>query len=126
MSARKKPGPSRKLADEYRKHRVSVYLTDDEFKCVSDALMLQTNAHKFSIGRAMSDNFRRAATHQEPAKLPAPALNIEAWQELARLAANINQLSKHANSGRVTGVNSGQLDAIYVEIQRLRSALVGA
>lgn len=126
VTHKKKPGPKPKAAEEYRLHRVSVYLTDDEYQSVSESLQLETNTHKFSLGRAMADHFRRAATHQGPAQLPAPALNIEAWQELARLASNINQLAKSANSGRVTGVNSGQLDAIYREIQALRSALVGA
>jgi hypothetical protein len=42
---------------------------------------------------------------------PVPTFNLEAWQDLARAAANLNQIAAHLNGG-------GQLD-----LPRLRAAL---
>lgn len=121
----KKTGPKPKPAAEYRSHRVSIYLTDDEFDHVHDVLKLETSTHNSTVGRAMADHFRRSSAHQEPAKLPAPAVNLVAWQELARLAGNLNQLAKNANSGRITGINSQQIDDLAAAVEVLRNDLLG-
>lgn len=65
-----------------------------------------------------------ALTRRLPAP-PVPAINIEQYAELARLAANLNQLARHANVGRVVNVNTELLESTAAEVQRLRLALLG-
>ena len=56
--------------------------------------------------------------HNAPA--PVPAINLDAWRQLARAAANLNQLAYAVNSGRVP-----ELSSIRAELATFRSALVG-
>jgi hypothetical protein len=65
-----------------------------------------------------------ALTRRLPAP-PVPAINVEQYAELARLAANFNQLSRHANNGRVIHMDNELLKTALVEVQRLRQALLG-
>ncbi len=61
-------------------------------------------------------------------RLPAPpvdAINREQYVELARLAANLNQLTHLANMGRNVTVADGLLERLLAETQRLRRALLG-
>ena len=66
-------------------------------------------------------------------RAPVPARNRQAWAELARSAANINQLARHLNERRVTG-RAGTVDAavlraelshMYGHISALRRFLAG-
>lgn len=52
---------------------------------------------------------------------PIPAINSEAWVELARCASNLNQIARFLNSG-------GQLDVdgLQSDLNELRAALIGA
>jgi len=81
---------------------------------------------------------RAAAMQMKPAqwlrtaaltrRLPAPpvaAINRAQYVELARLAANLNQLAHLANMGKNVTVASGLLERLLVETQRLRQALLG-
>ncbi|WP_148416865.1 plasmid mobilization protein [Haloferax sp. KTX1] len=56
---------------------------------------------------------------------PVPAANREQYAELARLAANLNQLAKAANEGQPVSVETGMLQEVHAEVQRLRLALLG-
>ena len=60
-----------------------------------------------------------------------PAINVEAWRDLARAMANINQLAAHLNGGgrfdeRGTARIGDALDALREEVRALRLALLGA
>lgn len=59
-----------------------------------------------------------------------PAINREAYTELARLAGNLNQLMRHINSDKSVVVNGQQLgtglEKLRAEVQALRAALLGA
>ena len=81
---------------------------------------------------------RSVAMHMKPAqwlrvaaltrRLPSPpvaAINREQYVELARLAANLNQLTHLANMGRNVTVADGLLQRLLIETQRLRRALLG-
>ena len=81
---------------------------------------------------------RAAAMHMKPAqwlraaaltrRLPSPpvaAINRAQYVELARLAANLNQLTHLANMGRNVTVAEGLLVRLLAETQRLRQALLG-
>lgn len=66
--------------------------------------------------------FRRAAR----LRVRVPELNREAWAELARTAANLNQLSHAANAGRI--ISSEELAPVLVDlgeqVAALRSQLI--
>lgn len=81
---------------------------------------------------------RSAAMHMKPAqwlraaaltrRLPSPpvdAINRAQYVELARLAANLNQLTHLANMGRNVTVADGLLVRLLAETRRLRLALLG-
>lgn len=81
---------------------------------------------------------RAAQMHMSPARwlrdaaltrrLPSPpvaAINREQYVELARLAANLNQLTHMANEGRNVTIANGLLECLVVETRRLRQALLG-
>jgi hypothetical protein len=60
-------------------------------------------------------------------RLPSPpvaAINREQYAELARLAANLNQLGRLANEGRHVTVADGLLARMAIEAKRLRLALL--
>ena len=70
---------------------------------------------------------RRLPLAQKP---PVPAVNREQYIELARMAANINQLAHAANEkrgflGGSVKVDSDLLEQVRAELVRLRLALLG-
>ncbi len=59
-----------------------------------------------------------------------PEVNREAWAELARTTANVNQIAAHLNGGgrfdeRGTPRVAQTLDAVRGELGRLRAVLIG-
>jgi Bacterial mobilisation protein (MobC). len=52
---------------------------------------------------------------------PIPAINVEAWQELSRVASNLNQIAHFLNSG-----GRLDIDGLQSDLNELRSALIGA
>ena len=61
-------------------------------------------------------------------RLPSPpvaAINREQYAELARLAANLNQLARLANEGGRVKVADALLMRMTLEAKRLRLALLG-
>jgi hypothetical protein len=53
---------------------------------------------------------------------PAPAINREAWAELARAAGNLNQLARHLNAGGF--MHDGP--ELAAELEKFRAALIAA
>lgn len=104
-----KRGP-RPLPDrERRDHCVSVRLNAAELAQLDDV------RGRFQRGEWL----RIAALDQLPPSIPA--INRDAWLELARAAANLNQLAKHINQrGDADPVRIG------VELGAFRRALLGA
>lgn len=102
------------------------------------AVRTATIGVRVSAGEYAALRMKAAQMHMTPAqwlreaalarRLPAPpvaAINREQYAELARLAANLNQLAHLANeSGRVT-VADGLLARVASETRRLRLALLG-
>lgn len=81
---------------------------------------------------------RANAMHMKPAewmrtaalsrRLPPPpvaAINRAQYVELARLAANLNQLTRLANEGQRVIIANGLLAQLLSETQRLRLSLLG-
>jgi hypothetical protein len=84
---KRRHGPAPKAAHELRQHSVSCRLTDAELA------LLDSRRGKVSRGEWL----RRAAFGQPPRIVPE--LNKAAWSDLARVSANLNQLTRGINSG---------------------------
>lgn len=72
--------------------------------------------------------YLRAAGLGQPRQPVVPPVNWTAWEALARTAANLNQITHHANSGLVT--DGAQVVVVVAELREqvaaLRLALIGA
>ncbi len=69
---------------------------------------------------------REAALTRRLPSPPVSAINREQYAELARLAANLNQLTRLANEGDRVTVAPALLAKIKSELSRLRLKLIGA
>ncbi|MFQ2462479.1 plasmid mobilization protein [Aeromonas caviae] len=94
--------------DQKRKHGITCRLTDDELAHV-DRLRGQMTAGEW---------IRTAALSQPPRIVPE--INIAAWQELARAAANLNQLARLAHQQALG------LPELSAGLAAFRVALLGA
>lgn len=68
---------------------------------------------------------REAALSRRLPSPPVPAINVAEYGQLARLSANLNQLTRLAHEGRVTGLDEAVLQQLGEEVSRLRLALLG-
>jgi hypothetical protein len=93
---------------------------------------------RVSTGEYAALRERAAALHMTPSewlrtaalsrRLPPPpvaAINRAQYVELARLAANLNQLTRLANEGQRVTIANGLLAQLLSETQRLRLSLLG-
>jgi len=69
--------------------------------------------------------------HAEPTRAGLRALHARMYGELARTAANLNQIAHHLNEGHILGATGTEelarvVDDLYREVHALRRALVGA
>ena len=78
------------------------------------------------MGMAPAQWLRSAALSRRLPSPPVPPINREQYAELARLAANLNQLTRLANEGRPVTVADALLQRLAGEVGRLRLALIGA
>ena len=69
---------------------------------------------------------REAALTRRLPSPPVSAINREQYAELARLAANLNQLTRLANEGDRVTVATALLAKLQTELSRLRLELIGA
>jgi len=69
---------------------------------------------------------REAALTRRLPSPPVSAINREQYAELARLAANLNQLTRLANEGDRVTVATALLTKLKTELSRLRLELIGA
>lgn len=78
------------------------------------------------MGMPPAQWLREAALSRRLPSPPVPPINREQYAELARLAANLNQLTRLANEGRSITVADALLQRLAGEVGRLRLALIGA
>ena len=86
---RRRRGPQPLPAGEKRRHAVSVRLNATE--------LAKLDGQRSPIKMQRGEYLRAAALHRLPPTIPA--INREAWTELAREAVNLNQLAKYLNQG---------------------------
>lgn len=77
------------------------------------------------LGLTPAHYLREAALKRRLPDPPVPAVNREQYAELARLAANLNQLTRLANEGASVTVTEAHLQRLAGEVNRLRLALIG-
>jgi len=105
----------------------------------SDAVRLATIGVRVSAAEYAALRVKAEAMAMTPAqwlreaaltrRLPSPpvsAINREQYAELARLAANLNQLTRLANEGDRVTVAIALLAKLQSEVSRLRLELIGA
>ena len=68
---------------------------------------------------------RQAALSRRLPSPPVPAINRKQYAELARLSANLNQLTRLANGGQGVTVDTARLQRLSIEVGQLRLALWG-
>lgn len=92
---------------------------------VSDSELAVLRAKAVQMGMKPADWLRHAALSRRLPSAPAPEINRIQYAELARLASNLNQLTKAANQGQNVIVNDDLLTKVQAEVGILRLALLG-
>lgn len=109
--------PNQFLNSQNLRKRLDIYVNDDELVVIKGKARLAMMPVSLYI--------RRTAMNQR-IDGPPPAENINRWRQLAPLAANINQIAKACNAGRVTEEIYPALTELAEELRQLRLELVGA
>ena len=102
--------------DERRNHRVEFWLNDAEF---ADLIYLceQSGMSKGELVRSL--------IFKKPIRwMKIPAINRQAYAELGRIGANVNQLSRSANTYGYSD-QAGELAELHQIIQQIRRELLG-
>lgn len=108
---KKKRGP-RPNPKTKRTNRVSVYFSDSEYEVIID---------KVGNKKLISDFLRNLGLGKKASRVVIPEINSKAYSELARTAANLNQVAKAINTGE-----SVDIDQIEKILKELRFAIIGA
>lgn len=107
---RRRRGPAPLDAADKRRHSVSVRLNDAE--------LARLDALRETVRMQRGEYLRAAALHRLPPSIPA--VNRRAWAELARTAANLNQLARRLNAGEAL-----ELAEVRAAVDDLRRRLIG-
>jgi len=109
-------------AHERRTHLVGVF--------VNEAELTELRRRGDATGIAdLATYVRRAVLAQRPPRGVVPAVNVAAYQDLARTAANLNQVTRHLNEGgRLDATGTARLadvlDRLTAQVRALRLALM--
>ena len=112
-----KYGRPKLSVEALRKHRIGVRVSPVEFaelKAKAKVLAIKPGAY-----------LRMSALDRRLPSPPVPAANRELYSELARLAANLNQLAHSTNAGNTIIVDDDLLTDTFAELRQLRLALLG-
>ncbi len=107
---------------ERRTHLVGVF--------VNEAELTELRRRGDATGMAdLATYVRRAVLAQRPPRGVVPAVNVAAYQDLARTAANLNQVTRHLNEGgRLDATGTARLadvlDRLTAQVRALRLALM--
>lgn len=100
------------MPDDLRKSRVSVYFSPRE--------LAELDARRGGFGRG--EWLRSAGLGTLPRTVPQ--VNLEAYRELGRIGANLNQHQRAINEGRAVG-STTLLDELLETVKKLRLELRG-
>ena len=122
LSAKPRPkrrgGRPRGSPDALRTATIGVRVSAGEYS----ALRLKADAMAMSPAQWL----REAALTRRLPSPPVSEINREQYAELARLSANLNQLTRLANEGDRVTVAVALLAKLQAEVSRLRLELIGA
>jgi len=107
---RSRRGPVPLGAEAKRGHTVSVRLNPAELALLDD--------RRAGVRMQRGEYLRSAALHALPPTVPE--VNRAAWVELARTAANLNQIAHRMNAGHEVA-----FDEVRATVQALRDDLIG-
>jgi hypothetical protein len=110
---KKKTGPKPKSKSELRQHAITCRVTDAELEHIEK-----------SKGGMTKGEFIRTAALKKQMPRPVSEINIKQWNELAKLANNINQLARVANANKQVKYNDF-FNKLYKQIQKTRKELIG-
>jgi len=110
-SKRRRRGPSPLDPTEKRRHTISVRLNDIE--------LAMLDSRREGVRMQRGEYLRAAALHRIPPTIPK--INREAWVDLARTAANLNQIAYRLNAGDALP----SLADIRVTLEAFRRDLIG-
>jgi len=93
------------------------------FKCTAEemekleklAAEYQTTVGEFSRAKALGSRMPKVPVHK---------INVEKYQELSRLASNLNQLMRAVNKGKINNIDNDFVKKIYEEVSALRGNLI--
>ena len=106
------------LPDEQRRSiRKEVWLSPVE--------LADLKARAAAVGITPGEYMRRAITHAPMPLPPVPQVNLVAWRELARLAANSNQYQLAVNKGLAYAWQPDSIPDLLDAIREVRLALLG-
>jgi hypothetical protein len=108
-------GPEPRPAEDLRKIRISVFLTEQESN------KIRQTANSFNINP--SAYIRIAILSKTPRQIPE--INRKAWASLARVVGNLNQYQAAINEGRASGYPLEVLSELREMVQELRRDLLG-
>ena len=119
-SRRRRRGPVPLDAADRRGHTVSARLNDAE--------LVLLDSQREAVQMQRGEYLRAAALHRLPPIIPA--VNREQWLELARAAANLNQIARHLNEGwqgdgERIGKVLAELACCLRLVGRVRNGLIG-
>lgn len=97
---KRRRGPAPTPEQQKRKKRISVYLTDVEYS----ELLSRVN-HKDDLAPYMR---AQAFAGKTPYSVKVPEINLQAYAELARAAANLNQIARSLNEGSPVDISTLQ------------------
>ena len=84
---------------------------------------LRTRAEQ--MGLTPAQFLRHTALTRRLPSPPVPAVNRDEYAKLGRLAGNLNQLTRRANTGQNVILTDPLVQLLRTEINRLRQALLG-
>ena len=105
------------LPHEALRHRFDIYLNTAELARV------RTKARQAHLPVS---TFVRHAALAQPVQAPPSEISIAAWQDMARVAGNLNQLAHAIAAGRATGVDIATVQRVAEQVRLLRMELIGA
>ena len=110
-------GRPKKAAEQLRGQTIGVRVSESEY------VALRAKAEAMAMSPAQW--LREAALSRQLPKPPVPAVNRESYAELARLASNLNQLTRLAHEGQFVMVAEQLLESMTQELSKLRLTLLG-
>ena len=124
--AKRRRGPPPTPLAEKRRHRVSVYLNDAELAGLIGWVFPgddQVDGTALGVRRELGRYMRDATFDRLPPQIPA--INREAWTELARLAGNLSRYVVAIDRGHAMGTPPELVADLREQVQTLRRELLG-